>query len=141
MKILDPSAAENEQRIENREHKEEETQSRLLNRDKDARAAMRTLLLYVAVAALTVGIFFAFVWGLSATWADQPRISKVLGFLQLVVPFVTGSCGVVINVFALRFSIRSRRWYLIALSCGAGYLSLCFLGFVVIWGFLLTHPL
>ena len=138
MKILDPSAAENEQRIEKREHKEEEAQSRLLDRDKDARAAIRTLLLYGAVAALTVGVFFALMGGSAAVWEHHVRTSKVLGYLQLAVPFVTGSCGVVINAFALRSSIRSRRWYLIALSCAAGCLSIYFLGIVVIWGILLA---
>lgn len=134
MKILDPSAAEFEQRIEKWKHKEEEAQSRLLNRDKDARAAVRTLLLYVAVAALTFGLFFTLVGRLPLGWEDEQQLwtAKGAGFLFVPVCFVPGSCGVVINAFALRSSIRSRCWYLIALSCAAGSLSLCFLGIVVL---------
>jgi len=134
MKILDPSVAEDAQRIEKRKHKEEEAQSRLLNRDKDARAAMRRLLLYVAVAALTIGLFFTLVGRLPLGWDGEQQLwtAKAAGFLFVPVCFVPGSCAVVINAFALRSSIRSRRWYLIALSCAAGCLSLWFLGIVVL---------
>jgi hypothetical protein len=116
VKFIDPSVAGSEQQIQAREEKEERAQSP----SRNAKAAVRTLLVSMGVAVL-----FGTLWLLPFLDETHVRYGSIFHrSLIAAMSLLPATLLAILTVVALRFSLRSGRRALVFISVALGLAAL-----------------